>query len=65
MTKDNHRLGNFELAGIPPAPRGVPQIEVSFEINADGLLHVGAVDKATGNDRKIAITNDKGRLTQV
>jgi len=64
MTKDNHRLGNFELAGIPPAPRGVPQIEVSFEINADGLLHVGAVDKATGNDRKIAITNDKGRLTQ-
>jgi len=64
MTKDNHLLGNFELSGIPPAPRGVPQIEVSFEINADGLLHVGAVDKATGKDRKIAITNDKGRLTQ-
>jgi len=65
LARDNHLLGNFELGGIPPAPRGVPQIEVAFEINADGLLHVSAVDKATGNDRKIAITNDKGRLTQV
>ena len=64
MTKDNHLLGKFELTGIPPAPRGQPQIEVTFEIDADGILHVGAEDKGTGKHEKITITNDKGRLSQ-
>merc|ERR1712070_751483 len=64
MTKDNHLLGKFELGGIPPAPRGVPQIEVSFEIDANGILNVGAEDKGTGKSEKITITNDKGRLTE-
>merc|ERR1719199_81117 len=64
MTKDCHLLGKFELGGIPPAPRGVPQIEVSFEIDANGILNVGAEDKGTGKNEKITITNDKGRLTQ-
>merc|ERR1712023_184859 len=64
MTKDCHLLGKFELGGIPPAPRGVPQIEVAFEINADGILHVSAVDKANGNSKKISITNEKGRLSE-
>merc|ERR1712196_387718 len=64
MTKDAHLLGKFELNGIPPAPRGVPQIEVSFEINADGILHVSAVDKANGNEKRIEINNEKGRLSQ-
>merc|ERR1712226_971920 len=64
MTKDNHLLGKFELGGIPPAPRGVPQIEVSFEIDANGILNVGAEDKGTGKNEKITITNDKGRLSQ-
>jgi len=64
MTKDCHLLGNFELGGIPPAPRGVPQIEVSFEIDANGILNVGAEDKGTGKSEKITITNDKGRLSQ-
>merc|ERR1712207_101760 len=64
MTKDNHLLGKFELGGIPPAPRGVPQIEVSFEIDANGILNVGAEDKGTGKEEKITITNDKGRLSQ-
>merc|ERR1719313_1471539 len=64
MTKDNHLLGKFELGGIPPAPRGVPQIEVSFEIDANGILNVGAEDKGTGKAEKITITNDKGRLSQ-
>merc|ERR1711904_225415 len=64
MTKDNHLLGKFELGGIPPAPRGVPQIEVSFEIDANGILNVGAEDKGTGQSEKITITNDKGRLSQ-
>merc|ERR1719267_260153 len=63
MTKDNHLLGKFELNGIPPTPRGVPQIEVSFEINADGILHVSAEDKASGNHKKISITNEQGRLS--
>ena len=63
MTKDNHLLGKFELTGIPPAPRGQPQIEVSFEINADGILNVTAVDKGTGKSDQIVITNDKGRLS--
>jgi len=64
MTKDNHLLGKFELTSIPPAPRGVPQIEVTFEIDANGILNVGAEDKGTGKSEKITITNDKGRLSQ-
>jgi heat shock protein 5 len=64
MTKDCHLLGKFELGSIPPAPRGVPQIEVSFEIDANGILNVGAEDKGTGQSEKITITNDKGRLSQ-
>merc|ERR1719314_1805 len=60
MTKDNFPLGKFELTDIPPAPRGVPQIEVSFEIDANGILNVGAEDKGTGKNEKITITNDKG-----
>merc|ERR1712070_765771 len=63
MTKDNHLLGKFELGGIPPAPRGQPQIEVTFEIDSNGILNVGAEDKVTGNSQKITITNDNGRLT--
>jgi len=63
MTKDNHVLGKFDLTGIPPAPRGVPQIEVTFEIDANGILQVSAEDKATGNKEKITITNDANRLT--
>lgn len=61
MTKDNNILGKFELTGIPPAPRGVPQIEVTFDIDANGILNVSAVDKSTGKENKITITNDKGR----
>lgn len=64
MTKDNNNLGKFELTGIPPAPRGVPQIEVSFELDANGILKVSAHDKGTGKQESITITNDKGRLTQ-
>merc|ERR1711993_231353 len=64
MTKDNHLLGKFDLTGIPPAPRGVPQIEVTFEIDANGILQVSAEDKGTGNKEKITITNDKGRLSK-
>jgi len=64
MTKDNHQLGKFELTNIPPAPRGVPQIEVSFEIDANGILQVSANDKGTGKTEKITITADKGRLSQ-
>lgn len=64
MTKDNHQLGKFELTGIPPAPRGVPQIEVSFEIDANGILQVSAADKGTGKAEKITITADHGRLSQ-
>jgi endoplasmic reticulum chaperone BiP len=64
MTKDNHQLGKFELTGIPPAPRGVPQIEVSFEIDANGILQVAAADKGTGKAEKITITADKGRLSE-
>jgi heat shock protein 5 len=64
MTKDNHLLGKFDLTGIPPAPRGTPQIEVTFEIDANGILNVAAVDKGTGKSEKITITNDKGRLSQ-
>merc|ERR1711968_251554 len=63
MTKDNHPLGKFELTGIPPAPRGVPQIEVTFEIDANGILQVSAQDKGTGKEEKITITAEKGRLS--
>ncbi|XP_042861690.1 heat shock 70 kDa protein cognate 4-like [Penaeus japonicus] len=64
MTRDNNLLGKFELTGIPPAPRGVPQIEVTFDIDANGILNVSAVDKSTGKENKITITNDKGRLSK-
>jgi len=64
MTKDNHLLGKFELGGIPPAPRGQPQVEVTFEIDSNGILNVQAEDKGTGKTEKITITNDKGRLTE-
>ena len=64
MTKDNNLLGKFELTGIPPAPRGVPQIEVTFDIDANGILNVSAVDKSTGKENKITITNDKGKYAR-
>merc|ERR1719478_42853 len=63
-TKDNNILGKFELTGIPPAPRGEPQIEVTFDIDANGILNVSANEKATGKSSKITITNDKGRLSK-
>jgi len=63
LTKDNNNLGKFELTGIPPAPRGVPQIEVSFDLDANGILKVSAGDKGTGKSESITITNDKGRLS--
>lgn len=64
MTKDNNLLGKFELTGIPPAPRGVPQVEVTFDIDANGILNVSACEKSTGKENKITITNDKGRLSK-
>merc|ERR1711934_1043769 len=64
MTKDNVLLGKFELEGIPPAPRGQPQIEVTFEIDANGIVNVNAEDKGTGKSEKITITSDKGRLSE-
>ncbi|KAL0832268.1 hypothetical protein ABMA28_001715 [Loxostege sticticalis] len=64
MTKDNNLLGTFNLTGIPPAPRGVPQIEVTFDIDANGILNVSAQDKSTGRSEQITISNDKGRLTK-
>nr|2OP6_A Chain A, Heat shock 70 kDa protein D [Caenorhabditis elegans] len=63
MVMDNHKLGNFDVTGIPPAPRGVPQIEVTFEIDVNGILHVSAEDKGTGNKNKLTITNDHNRLS--
>jgi len=63
MTKDNHLLGKFDLTGIPPAPRGVPQIEVTFEIDSNGILKVSAEDKATGNKNNIVINNNQNRLS--
>ncbi|KAG1129222.1 hypothetical protein G6F42_005270 [Rhizopus arrhizus] len=63
-TKDNNLLGKFELTGIPPAPRGVPQVEVTFDVDANGILNVSALDKTTGKSNKITITNDKGRLSK-
>ena len=64
LTKDNNRLGQFSLDGIPPMPRGQPQIEVTFDVDANGILNVSAVEKSTGKEQKITIKNDKGRLTQ-
>jgi len=64
LTKDNNHLGKFELTGIPPSPRGVPQIEVTFEIDANGIMKVSASDKGTGKSESITITNEKGRLSQ-
>merc|ERR1711998_779213 len=64
MTKDNNMLGKFHLDGVPPAPRGVPQIEVTFDIDANGILNVSAQDKSTGKANQITITNEKGRLSQ-
>jgi L1 cell adhesion molecule like protein len=64
FTKDNNLLGNFHLAGIPPAPRGVPQIEVSFDVDANGILNVTALDKGSNKKSNITITNDKGRLSK-
>ncbi|XP_050518885.1 heat shock protein 68-like [Diabrotica virgifera virgifera] len=64
MTKDNNRLGTFDLTGIPPAPRGVPKIEVTFDLDANGILNVSAKDTSSGKSRNITIKNDKGRLTQ-
>merc|ERR1719494_1039712 len=64
MTKDNNILGKFELSGIPPAPRGVPQIQVTFDIDANGILNVSAVDSSTKKENKITITNDMGRLSK-
>jgi len=63
MTRDNNLLGKFELSGIPPMPRGKPQVEVTFDLDANGILQVGAVDKTTGKSERITITNDKGRLS--
>ena len=63
MTKDNHLLGKFDLNGIPPAPRGVPQIEVTFQIDENSILTVTAEDKGSGNQEAITITNDQNRLT--
>jgi len=63
MTRDNHLLGSFDLNGIPPAPRGVPSIEVTFDIDANGILNVSAEEKSTGKKEKITITNDNGRLS--
>lgn len=64
MTKDNNLLGKFHLDGIPPSPRGVPQIEVTYDIDANGILNVSAQDKGTGKASHITITNEKGRLSQ-
>merc|ERR1712188_23432 len=64
LTKDNHKLGEFHLDGIPPAPRGVPQIEVTFDLDANGVMNVSAKDKAGGSENTITITNDKGRLSE-
>jgi len=64
MTRDNNLLGKFHLDGIPPMPRGVPQIEVTYDIDANGILNVSAVEKSTGKENRITITNDKGRLSK-
>lgn len=64
FTRDNNKLGEFNLTGIPPMPRGVPQIEITLDVDANGILHVNAVEKSTGKEEKIEIKNDKGRLSQ-
>merc|ERR1711991_545644 len=64
QTKDNNLLGKFDLTGIPPMPRGQPQIEVTFDIDANGILNVSATEESTGTSNKITITNDKGRLSK-
>merc|ERR1712174_64223 len=64
MTRDNHLLGKFDLTGLPPAPRGTPQVEVTFDVDANGILNVSAVEKSSGKIEKITITNDKGRLSK-
>jgi L1 cell adhesion molecule like protein len=64
MTKDNNELGNFKLEGIPPAGRGIPQIEVSFDVDANGIMNIEAQDKGSGKVQNITIKNDKGRLSQ-
>merc|ERR1711937_1107276 len=64
MTKDNNQLGKFHLDGIPPAPRGVPQITVTFDIDANGILNVSAADKSSGKSQSITTTNEKGRLSE-
>jgi len=64
MTKDNNLLGTFSLTGIPPAPRGVPKIDVTFDLDANGILNVSAKDTSTGRSEKITIQNDKGRLSK-
>ena len=63
-TKDNNLLGKFELSGIPPAPCGIPQVEVTFDINSNGILNVSAAGKTTSKSNRITITNDKGRLSK-
>mmetsp|Transcript_17763 Transcript_17763/g.30215 ORF Transcript_17763/g.30215 Transcript_17763/m.30215 type:complete len:224 (+) Transcript_17763:403-1074(+) len=64
MTKDNNLLSKFHLDGLPPMPRGVPQIEVTYDLDANGILNVSAVEKSTGKENKITVTNDKGRLSK-
>ena len=64
MTKDNNLLGDFHLDGIPPAPRGVPQIEVTFDLDANGIMNVSALEKGTGKKQEITIKNDGNRLSQ-
>ncbi|CAK9045267.1 unnamed protein product [Durusdinium trenchii] len=64
MTRDNRLLGSFNLDGIPPAPRGVPKIEVAFDLDSNGILNVSAADQTTGKSNKITITNEKGRLSK-
>jgi len=64
MSKDNNLLGNFELSGIPPMPRGTPKIEVTFEVDANGIMNVTAKDETTGKSNKITIKNEKGRLSE-
>merc|ERR1739844_134963 len=64
MTKSNRLLGQFELSGIPPAPRGVPKIEVAFDVDANGILSISASDQASGASKSITITSEKGRLSE-
>ena len=64
LTRDNNKLGEFQLSGIPPMPRGIPQIEISYEVNADGILNVSAIEKSSGKSENITITNDSNRLSQ-